>query len=372
MATGFNAKMRIPQHILNLKSYKPGKPVSQICEELGIQSPAILWNNENNAGPSPGVKNAITKVADVLHRYPDPLSDVLVESISALCHRQPSEIVVGNGSEAILNNLFTTFFEPGDTLLTSEGTFVAVYIWAKAHNVSVQSVPLTSEYAYDLEGIIKSINSSTRLIYIASPNNPTGTGVSAAQLDDFLKRVPEHILVLVDEAYFEYAVAIDNSFPDSTTLQMPNVITLRTFSKAYGIAGVRIGYVVAAEAIAEALRKVKLTFEPGICAQAAALAAIRDRQYLQKCVVLNRDTLQAYYSCFASNGIGYIPSYGNFVMLDMRDEENATALTEFLLRKGVFVRHLKAFGLPECVRVSTGLPQETQSFIASVSDFIQP
>ncbi len=349
-----------PKHIQDLKSYKPGKPIPEIVQEFGLGRTAILWNNENNFGAAPKALEAIQNASANSFLYPDPACLQLRGDIAALVGRKTDNIIVGNGSESVFNYILQAYFTGDDELLTSEGTFVAIYIWAKAHNVPVVKCPLTKEYGFDLEGILQRIGPKTKAVYLSNPNNPSGAMITRDELIQFIERVPQEVMVLVDEAYFEYAQDLTEAYPDSTRLDYPNLITLRTFSKAYGIAGIRIGYGVGTPELIAPLMKVKLTFEPSNLAQAAAIGALTDEEFLEKTVANNTRGLRYFYDAFSEMGLNYIPSFGNFVMIDFETADRAQALFEALMRKGVFVRQLPAFGLPHCIRITIGTPEENE------------
>lgn len=352
----------IPKNIQELVSYKPGKPVSQIIEELGLEEWAILWNNENNLGPSPKVLEHVQNVLATSHKYPDPTSHELCERIAALNNCTADNVTVDNGSESVFDCVFRAFFEKDDELLTCDGTFVAVYIWAKSNKVEVARIPLARGYQFDVDRLVQSVTPQTKAIYVANPNNPTGAMISQSELDHLVESVPDHVLIIVDEAYYEYAKAITDDYPDSFSMRKSNVLTLRTFSKAYGIAGIRVGYALGDPRLIEALRKVKMTFAPSNLAQAAGIGALEDPEHMHKSVMLNKAALQQFYSALHDAELNYIPSYGNFVMIDLGTEDLAKAFTENMLKKGVFIRHLRAFGLPHCVRISTGTLEENTLF----------
>lgn len=350
----------IPKNIEDLKSYKPGKPLAQIIEEKSLREVAVLWNNENNFGPSP---KAMLRVGEAMHNshlYPDPVCSELRTMLASKWNCTYNEVAVGNGSESIFNNLFNAFFKEGEELLTCEGTFVAVYIWAKANNVKVNTVPLNSDYGFDLNGLIDAITLKTKAIYLSNPNNPTGAMIPKEDLEEFISKVPDHILVIVDEAYCEFAADLSQEYPNSVEIKKSNVLTLRTFSKAYGIAAIRIGYAIGDAKLVEAIMKVKLTFEPSNLAQAAGIGALEDEAYLQKTVQNNTEEIAKFYNCFEQLGLNFIKSYGNFVMLDLGSEEKVAEYFDRLMDLGVFVRPLKAFGLPHCLRITIGLPKENK------------
>ncbi len=358
-------KIEIPEHIQQLRSYKPGKPIEQVVEELGLKETAILWNNENNLGPSPKAMEAIRSELQHSHLYPDPTASRLRAEIATREGISADQVVVGNGSEAILGNIFQGFFGPEDVLLTSEGTFVAVYIWAQSHNRPVVKIPLREDYSFDLDKMAAAIDEHTKVIYIANPNNPTGTMITKQEFEAFMQKVPEDVLVISDEAYYEYAVDLSDDFADSIKLRYPNVITLRTFSKAFGIASIRIGYAMGPLEIIETLAKIKMTFEPSNVAQAAGLGALSDSEYLEESLINNRKGIKLFKQLFEELGVKYAESYANFLMIDLGSEERVNELSQKLMKKGVFVRPLKAFGLPHCMRVSVGLQAENELFVKS-------
>ncbi|MCB0480721.1 MAG: histidinol-phosphate transaminase [Flavobacteriales bacterium] len=360
--------VRIPENIENLKSYKPGKPIDQIIEEFGLKETAILWNNENNFGPSPLAMEYLQKSMANSHLYPDPACLELRGLIAKKNQVLIGNVAVGNGSESLFNNLFNSFFEVGDELLTCAGTFVAVYIWAQANKVKVNTVPLTSTYNFDLDALAKRVDKKTKAIYLSNPNNPTGAMISGEEMVNFIKKIPPEVIIVVDEAYYEYAVDLSPDYPDTTAYRYDNVITLRTFSKAYGIAAIRIGYAIASERMIDALMKVKLTFEPSNVAQAAGIGAIQDEKYLRNTVENNTHELHYYYRELHKLGYNFIPSYANFVMLDLGNPESVQILFEELMKRGVFVRVLRAFGLPHCLRITVGLPEENRLCLKALAE----
>jgi histidinol-phosphate aminotransferase len=350
----------IPKNIQELVSYKPGKPVAQIIEELGLTEWAVLWNNENNLGPSLKVLERIQEAAITSHKYPDPASIQLRSMIAAKNQCEIENVVVDNGSESVFDCMFRAFFEKDDELLTCDGTFVAVYIWAKSNKVPVARIPLARGYQFDIDRLIDSVTPQTKAVYVANPNNPTGAMITTQQLNQLIDNVPDHVLIIMD------AKVISDDYPDSFQLRRPNVITLRTFSKAYGIAGIRLGYALGDPRLIEALSKVKMTFAPSDLAQAAGIGALEDEAHMYKSVMLNKTALQQFYNALHNAELEYTPSYGNFVMVDLKEEELAKAVTEKMMKQGIFIRHLKAFGLPLCVRISTGTEAENALFVSKL------
>ena len=362
--------IRIPDNIHELKAYKPGKSIAQIVEELKLTKTAILWNNENNFGCSPKAKSRMAEAMDNLYLYSDPLSTSLRTQIARENGIQADQVVVGNGSEGIMQNLMRAFCKGDDEVLTFKGTFVIIYVWSMLNDTPCKKVPLSDVYGFDLNLIIEQITDKTKVIYLSNPNNPTGAMISENALRDFMTKVPDHILVVIDEAYYEYAIAITKEYPDSIRMNYSNVLTLRTFSKAYGLAGMRVGYAMGHIDLIEPLMRVKLTFEPSSLAQAAGEGALADVDFLTKTVQNNKEQLPIFYKAFDEMAVTYVPSFANFVMIDMRTPEKASQVFEGLLKQGVFVRVLAAFGLPHCIRITIGTPEENAFCIEMIKEVL--
>ena len=361
--------IQVPGHIKSIQSYQPGKTIEELVSENNWKEYAVLWNNENTLGVSPKAIKAVQEALDGSNYYPDPRARELCGKIAAKVGRSPEEIILSNGSEGLLMSIIRAFCSGDDEFLTSQGTFVIIYNWAKVNNVFCRTVPLSEGYGFDLESILKAINRQTKMIYLSNINNPTGTMISKVDLIAFLEKVPENILVIVDEAYFEFSQDLSDDFPDCTTLGFPNVLSLRTFSKVYGIAGVRLGYAIASREIIDTLYKARLTFEPGNLAQASGMGAIQDDNFLNKTLKNNREALSYYYHEFDKLGINYIPSFGNFVMTALDSESEAKRIFEELLKRGVFVRHLGG-PLSHCIRISMGRPEENELCIRMLKEVI--
>ncbi len=361
--------IHIPDHIKAIRSYQPGKTISQLKNEYGWDKVAILWNNENTLGYSPKSKKAVIEAYENINYYPDPVSRDLKKVLAEKYGKREQEIFLGNGSESVLMHAIRAVCAGKDEFLTSQGAFVIIYNWAKINNVKCVAVPMTEEYAFDLEAIKQGINKNTKVIYLANVNNPTGTMISKQELDHFMNSVPDHILVIVDEAYFEYSEALHPDFPNSLTLDYPNILTLRTFSKAYGIAGVRLGFGIGHEQIIDALNKVKLTFEPTALAQAAGIGAIDDTEFLRKSIDNNTDQLKYLYQEFDKLGIKYVTSYANFIMTIWKDKEEVMKIFDLLMKEGVLVRPLYD-PISHCIRISVGRPEENQHCIKALKKIL--
>ncbi len=360
--------IELPDNIAALQSYKPGKAVEDIFEGKNFDRTAILSSNENNLGTSPKAVAAIQEAATNSYLYPDPSGMKLRQKLAAKHNTTIDKIIIGNGSDGILSNIFKAFFRPGDELVSSAGSFVAVNVMTKLNNIPYKQAPLTKEYAFDLEAILDLVGPRTKAVYLCNPNNPTGAMISNRALKAFIEKIPEHILIIVDEAYAEFAASLSSEFPDATQIELPNVITLRTFSKAFGLAGVRLGYGVGSQFIVDTLMKVKLTFNPSIIAQAAGGAALDDAAFMQETIEMNKKGLAYYYKNFSQMQLNYVPSFGNFVMLDMSTEERAMYVFNQLLNRGVFVRPLAFFQLPHCLRITVGLPEECQLLVEKMAE----
>ncbi|MEQ9424949.1 MAG: histidinol-phosphate transaminase [Cyclobacteriaceae bacterium] len=357
--------IKVPENIKTLSSYEPGKTVAELVEENKWDNYAVLWNNENSLGSSPKAMEAVKNELTKSNFYPDPKGRKLCSLLAKKVGKKTENIVLGNGSEALLLNIIRAFCDDGNEVLTSEGTFMIIYNWAKINNVICRAVPLTDDYKFDLDGIIKSINRDTKVIYLSNINNPTGTMITERELDNFLNKVPEEVLVIVDEAYFEFSSFLNDDYPDSTKFDRDNVITVRTLSKAYGIAGIRLGYAIAPKELIESLYKVRLTFEPSNLTQAAGIGAIDDDKFLTQTLKNNKKGLQDYYTCFDQLGITFVPSGGNFVMIDLESPEQAKQVYEGLFNKGVLVRLLGG-PLSHCIRITVGSQKENELCIAGL------
>jgi histidinol-phosphate aminotransferase len=350
----------VPEHIRLLDPYKAGKPIDELRRELGLKKIVKLASNENPLGVSPKALKALRESLEFVNRYPSPDSYDLRTALANLYDVDRENVFAAHGSESIISIIMRTFLLDDEEALTSEGTFITFKIQAQSRGIKVNQI-LLKDYRYDLKTMADHISEKTKIIYLANPNNPTGDIFTVHEFQEFMKKVPPQILVILDEAYFEFADG-DPKYPDSMQYRMDNVITLRTFSKAYGLAGVRIGYGFAHEDLIGNLMKVKLSFEPSGPAQAAGIAALEDVDFLEKTIKLNREGKQYFYQLFRRLGINFIQSHGNFVTIILESEENVNRLYDKLLHKGVIVRPLKAFGLTNCIRVSIGLMEENEYF----------
>jgi len=351
----------VPKHITDLQPYKAGKSIEDLKKEFKLSRVVKLASNENPIGPSPKALEAIKATLDGLHRYPHPGFPELRAALAKRFDVKTENVITGHGSEGIMSLIMRTFLLDDEEVLTSKGTFIGFRVLAQSRGVKMNTVPQTKDYRIDLKAIAKAITPKTKIIYLANPNNPTGSIFTVREFLDFIKQVPEHVLIIMDEAYFEFCFE-DPVYPDSMKYRLDNVITLRTFSKAYGLAGIRIGYGFAHEDLISNLMKVKLPFEPSIPAQAAGLAAMDDLDFLEQYIHLNQQGIQFLYNLFDELGLRYIRSYANFVTLVLENEAAVNRINNALLREGVIVRPLASFGLPNCLRVNSGTKDEMTFF----------
>ncbi len=358
----------VPEHIKKLKPYQPGKSIDELKRELGLTRIIKLASNENPIGVSPLALQAMQESLITVNRYPSPDFYLLRKTLAEKYDVKIENVFAGNGSEGIISIIMRTFLLDDEEAITSAGSFVTFDVQAFSRGIKLIRTPL-KDYKIDLEAIAEQITPKTKLIYLANPNNPTGTIFTVSEFLKFIKQVPPRVLVILDEAYFEFAHD-EPVFPDSMQYRLDNVITLRTFSKAYGLAGVRIGYGFAHEDLIANLMKIKLTFEPSAPAQAAAVAAIKDEDFLEKTLHNNRIGKRFFYEVFDRLGLRYIKSFTNFVTLVFESEKQVEKLYDKLLREGVIVRPLKSFGLPNCLRVSIGLPEENEFFAKKLEKVI--
>ena len=357
----------VPPYIESLAPYLPGLSIEEVRREFNISRVVKLASNENPMGASPLAIEAIQTHLTDLNRYPN--GGVDLRRVLAKQHDVKMEnVIVGSGSEGIMSNILRTFLGDDDEVLTSEATFAGFEVLARSRGVAFRTVPQTN-WHFDLPGLADAVNERTKIIYLVNPNNPTGTIFTREEFEAFYRHVPERVLIILDEAYFEYAKD-NNRYPDSMHYRYDNVITLRTFSKAYGLAGARIGYGFAHEELIRNLMKVKLPFEPSTLAQAAGVGALADREFLYRTLELNSRSIRYLTGALRDMGLTVVPSEANFVMVVLESEAEAAGLVRDLLREGIVLRHLKPFGLPNCVRISTGTDEQNRICIEALQCLI--
>ncbi|NEX21394.1 histidinol-phosphate transaminase [Thiorhodococcus mannitoliphagus] len=349
--------------IAGLTPYVPGKPVAELERELGIQDSVKLASNENPLGPGSRARAAINRVLAELGRYPDGGGYELRRALGERHGVSPTAITVGNGSNDVLDLVARVFLQPGVESVFSEHAF-AVYPIATQSVGATARIAKARDYGHDLDAISDLVTDKTRVVWIANPNNPTGTWLSATALKSFIGALPPTCIVVVDEAYTEYVSEPD--FPDATHWieTFPNLIVTRTFSKAHGLAALRIGYGISDPKVADLLNRIRQPFNVNALAQAAAIAAISDREHVRASVELNRAGMKQMTAGFERLGLGYIPSVGNFVCVDLGCP--AGPINDALLKRGVIVRPVGNYGLPNHLRISIGTEDENARCLAAL------
>lgn len=352
--------------VQKLSPYVPGKPVEELAREFGLNPQDIvkLASNENPLGPSPLAIEAIRRALPELTRYPDGNGFALKQALSSRLGVSPAMITLGNGSNDILELVARAFVGRDDEVVFSEHAFAVYPIVTQAVGGRAVVVP-AREWGHDLDAMAAAVTPATRLVFIANPNNPTGTWIERAELEAFLARIREDVIVVLDEAYTEYVESGDMPNGVDYLASYPNLLVSRTFSKAYGLAALRVGYGICDPAIADAMNRVRQPFNVNSLALAAAVATLADEDYLARSREVNRQGMVQLEKGFAALDLQWIPSRGNFIAVDMGRE--AAPLFQALLREGVIVRPVGNYGMPRHLRVSIGLPAENQRFLDALS-----
>jgi len=338
--------------------YKAGGTIEALKKEMGLKRLIKLASNENALGPSPKALKAVRKKLQELHRYPDADCLLLRKKLSSRLGVKESMITVGNGSDELILLALRAFVEPGEEVVVANPSFLIYEVASRVVGARVKEVPLKN-FRYDLPRMKEAVTSRTKMVFIANPDNPTGTYVRRDEVSRFMQGLPKHLLVFFDEAYFEFVEEKD--YPDTRPylLKHPTIIT-RSFSKAYGLAGIRVGYGLSNPEIADYLNRVREPFNVNALAQAAALAALEDRSYLEKTRRLARNGRRDLYRAFDQLGLRYIPSQTNFILVNVG---NGKAIYEKLLRFGLLVRDMGAWKLDAFIRVTIGTPEENKRLI---------
>ena len=354
------------QFVCDLVAYEPGKPIEETARELGLDPETIvkLASNENPLGPAPAAIEAMKGEAAGVHIYPDGGGYKLRQALADHHGLGLENVVLGNGSNEIIELLCHCFLNPKTELIAAEHAFVVYKLMATLFGAKYVEVA-DPDFIHDLDGMADAITEDTRLVFIANPNNPTGTMVNQEALDRFMDRLPDHVVAVLDEAYYEF---LDDA-PDTVKYvrEGRNVCVLRTFSKAYGLAGLRIGYGLASSQVAAILQKARQPFNANSMAQAAALAAMNDSEHVAKTMETNRTGLAFYEQAFMARDLEYVPSAANFVLVKVGDGDDLFAK---MLRKGVIVRAMSGYKLPEWVRISIGTMPENERCIEVLDEVL--
>lgn len=349
----------VRRNILNITPYVAGKPIDEIKRQLGLKGIIKLASNENPLGPSGKAMEAIKKNLSAVNRYPDSQGYYLKKRLARYLNVKPANIVLGNGSDELIDVVIKTFVEDDENIITADTTFLEYKIISQVNNRRIITLPLRY-FKYDLEAIRRKIDKKTKLIFIANPNNPTGTYVTKYELRDFMRELPEHVLLVLDEAYDAF-IDVDD-FPNSLSLLAnKNIIILKTFSKAYGLAGLRVGYAIVNQELASFMESVRQPFNVNLLAQAAATAALGDTKFMEK----TRKTIftgkHYLYDALTAQGVVYVPSAANFILIDAG--RDGVGVFKEMLKYGVIVRDMEQYGLKNFIRVTIGTKKENERFI---------
>jgi histidinol-phosphate aminotransferase len=357
-----------PEYVRAIAPYQAGKPISEVAREFGLNEESIvkLASNENPFGVPESAQKAMVAAAAELGRYPDANGYDLKVALSKRYNVPMEWVTLGNGSNDILEIAAHAFCERGQSIVYSEYSF-AVYALATQGIGARHIVVPAKDYGHDLDAMAAAIADDTKLVFIANPNNPTGTFIPGAQIEAFLKKVPAHVVVVLDEAYNEF-LSEEDQFESATWVkQFPNLLVSRTFSKAYGLAGLRVGFALAQPELTDLMNRVRQPFNVNSLAQAAAIAALNDKEFLHKSAENNAAGYEQFVEAFTQLGLEYVPSHGNFVLVKVGDDAGAGARVNLsLLKQGVIVRPVGNYGLPQWLRISIGLPQENAVLITAL------
>ncbi len=363
----YNARMSIlpytHRHVQEIRAYQPGKPIEETARELGLRPEDIvkLASNENPLGASPKAVEAMQRALQSSHLYPDGSAFELRSKIAAKFGVRLEQTAVGSGSSEMIELLCHTCLGEGKELIAAKYSFTMYPLMCKLFGARYVEVDNKPDWSHDLQGMLRAITPQTRLIFITNPTNPVGTMVGQDELDAFMQAVPDHVMVAFDEAYIDFA----GQQPDTLRYvkRGQNAVVMRTFSKAYGLAGIRAGFVITTEEIAGLLHKVRSPFNMSSPAQAAALAALDDEQHVQKSVRLVHEGMEQYEQAFKNRGISYIPSSGNFILVNVG--QGARVFQE-CLRRGVIIRPMDGYGLKEYVRITIGTREQNEKCLAAL------
>jgi histidinol-phosphate aminotransferase len=361
--------MKWKEQILNLPPYQPGKSIEEVKRQYGLEKIVKLASNENPYGCSKKVAETLRESIHSLQIYPDGHATILREALMKHLKVAPDQLIFGNGSDNLIQIISRSLLAPGANTVMATPSFSQYKHNAVIEGAEVREIPLKKNGEHDLDAMAKAIDEKTKVVWVCNPNNPSGVYMNGDSLIRFLEQVPEHVLVVLDEAYFEYVTAEDylNSIELLDTYK--NVIVLRTFSKIYGLASLRVGYGVADSAVIKALEPVREPFNVNTMAQIAAKAALEDQEFIEECRQKNRAGLKQYYQFCREFGLDYYPSQTNFVLIDFKVDGNE--VFQYLMEKGYIVRSGKALGFPTFVRVTVGSKEQNDGVINEMKRFIE-
>ncbi|WP_163855721.1 histidinol-phosphate transaminase [Paenibacillus elgii] len=360
--------MQPKQNIVHLPVYQPGKPIDEVKRELGLTEVIKLASNENPFGCSPKAKEAIAAMLDQVSIYPDGGAVELTNAVAGKLGVQPNQIIFGLGSDEVILMIARAFLTPEDETITAYPTFPQYKHNAEVEGAKVIEVPVDANGKHDLQAMLGKVNSRTKIVWICNPNNPTGTMLNEAEITAFLEAVPKNVMVVLDEAYAEYNVS--GQYPDSVKLleKHNNVVVLRTFSKIYGLASLRIGYGVGHPDVVRSINQVREPFNTTSFAQKAALAAVNDDAFIESCREANAQGIRKLTTKFVELGLPYFDAHGNFIMVDVK--RDGGAVFQGLLRRGIIVRHDPSWGYPTMIRVTVGSEEQNNKFLGALEQVL--
>ncbi|MBX2988955.1 MAG: histidinol-phosphate transaminase [Bdellovibrionaceae bacterium] len=367
--------MKVSPEILGMTPYKPGKPISETQREYGLKTVYKLASNENPLGPSPKALAAVRNVLDRQHLYPDPSAYDLLTTLSRVWSVPRERMSIGNGSDEIIDLLTRIYCEAHEGVLTSKVGFQAYAVSSAANRLRLIETPLTADWRFDLKAMADHFLSrpedKIRLIFVANPNNPTGTYNTRAELDEFFRRLGgrDDVLLVFDEAYTEFVRADDYASAMEYIDRVPNLVVLRTFSKTYGLAGFRVGTIIAPKEVIDIYNRVRKPFNVNDLAQVAAAAAVEDTEFIEKTRRLTWEGLDYFAREFTRLGLKFLPSQGNFILFDT--ERDALKVYEALLKRGLILRPVLNYGLPRHLRINAGLPEENAAAIKALEEVLK-
>ncbi len=354
----------LPPHLLSIKPYVPGKPIEEVQRELGLKRVIKLASNENAFGPCPSARKILRESAEKVHYYPDGGGYYLRKALAEL-HNVPMEhIALGAGSTELVQLLIYSLLTHEDHVVIADATFLMYQLACRVMNIPFTAVPLNA-YRYDLDAMLEALTPQTKMLFIANPNNPTGTYVTRDEMKRFLEKVPEHVLVVYDEAYCHYAQVDDYPLGMEFFEKYPNLVILRTFSKAYGLAGLRIGYALARPEILAGIHILRSPFNTASIAQEAALASLQDNDYINHVVKITYKERLRVTRALRELGFHVLPSVTNFLCLIL-DHTTPETFFQTLLKEGIIIRPLKMFGVPNGVRITIGTPEQNTYLIETL------
>lgn len=359
--------MKVKQSMIGLTPYQPGKPMEEVQKELGLKEVIKLASNENPYGASSGVNTAVQQALSKIAVYPDGYARMLREKVAQQQNVSEKQIIFGNGSDEVILILCRSLLSPGDNIVTAVPTFPQYKHNAVIEGAEVKEVPL-SEGVHDLDEMLAAIDENTKIVFVCNPNNPSGTYVNSERLKAFMKQVPEHILVVSDEAYFEYVTAED--YPDTLSMlgEYNNLLILRTFSKAYGIASLRVGYGIGSEEFVQSIEPGREPFNTNSLAQAAAIAALDDTKFLQDCIESNMEEMKKFEEFCEKHGFHFYPSQANFILMSVG--KPGGEVFDKLLKAGFIVRNGEMLGFPEYVRITLGTKRQNEKIRAELLNWL--